>query len=158
MCFICQPTFPAPFDYSNICSRGQLWSSSLCEIWSSDGGEDKMFLWVVTPCWHEGRQRTIFSPEDGDSTRIFLRNAGIYLRVHAASQPRRTICSASLFEFLVLPSLLPLIISCLYLRVYIRIVVCKRKYVMKSKTGYWNHTKCTSCVRKQAKFASHLFL
>jgi hypothetical protein len=36
-------------------------------------------VWVVTPCWLVGRY-----PVDGDS--MFLRNAGLYLRVHKASQ------------------------------------------------------------------------
>jgi hypothetical protein len=39
-----------------------------------------LFFWVVTPCALVG------SPEDWDS--MFLRNIGIYVRVHTASQPK----------------------------------------------------------------------
>jgi hypothetical protein len=42
-----------------------------------------MMFWVVTSCGLVGRY-----PEDGDG--MFLRNAGIYLQAHTASQPKRT--------------------------------------------------------------------
>jgi hypothetical protein len=38
---------------------------------------------------------TIFSPEDGDSRPIFLRNFGICLEVHTTLQPRRTTLTSS---------------------------------------------------------------
>jgi hypothetical protein len=50
--------------------------------------------WVVTPCGltdtnvSENYTASIFSPEEGHG--MFLRNAGIYLRVHTALQPRIT--------------------------------------------------------------------
>jgi hypothetical protein len=59
-----------------------------------------LLFWVVTPCGIVGRYQrfgwtcclhlqpssVIFRTEDGDS--VFLRNFGIYLRVHTASQPK----------------------------------------------------------------------
>jgi hypothetical protein len=50
-----------------------------------------MLSWFTTPCG--------LSPEDGDS--MLHRDAGIYLRVHSASQPRRTTWT----QFLVYKSL-----------------------------------------------------
>jgi hypothetical protein len=57
-----------------------------------------LFFWVVTPCGLVGRYQHFGEtyclhfqdrPEHGDS--MFNRNFGIYLRVHAAPQPRRTV-------------------------------------------------------------------
>jgi hypothetical protein len=47
-----------------------------------------IFFWVL-----EKKAVSIFSPEDGDS--MFLRNAGIYLRVYTAKKLIRTSLSSS---------------------------------------------------------------
>jgi hypothetical protein len=51
------------------------------------------FFWAVTPCDLIGRyQCSIFKADAGDS--MFVQNAGIYMQVHKASQPRRTISTS----------------------------------------------------------------
>jgi hypothetical protein len=55
-----------------------------------------LFVWAVTPCRLEGRNSSvsekhavsILSPEEGVS--MSLRNAGVYVLVYKASEPRRT--------------------------------------------------------------------
>jgi hypothetical protein len=59
-----------------------------------------LFFWVVMLCGLIGRYQcygetvSIFNPEDGDG--MFLQNIGIYLQVHATSQPRTATLTNSL--------------------------------------------------------------
>jgi hypothetical protein len=48
----------------------------------------QMWLFHFNQHGNEIFEVLVFSAEDEDS--MFLRNAGIYLRIHTASQPRRT--------------------------------------------------------------------
>jgi hypothetical protein len=56
-----------------------------------------LLYWFVTPCGIVGRHQrfgeTYCLHRQGDS--MFLQNFGIYLRVHTASQPRRTTLTSS---------------------------------------------------------------
>jgi hypothetical protein len=57
-----------------------------------------LLIWAVTPCgllgrYHHFAETVPIRAEDRDS--MFLRNVGIYLRAHTASQPRTTTATFS---------------------------------------------------------------
>jgi hypothetical protein len=59
-----------------------------------------LVFWVVTPCglvrrYHRFGGTYTSGPEDGG--RMFLRNIGVYLKVHTALQPRRPTSTFYLF-------------------------------------------------------------